>query len=116
MMGKIELPWFPKELSPNSRVNWRVKHKHFQKQKNDACFICVSEKIPHTAGAYHLRITFCPPDGRRRDLDNCLASIKGAIDGIAMACKMDDRDFQPLTIEFGEKCKGGKVVVAFNLE
>lgn len=116
MMGKIELPWFDKDLSPNSTVNWKAKHKKRQKQKNDSCFICVSEKIPYTAGSYHLKITFFPPDNRRRDLDNCLASLKGALDGIAMACKMDDRDFQPLTVQFGETCKGGKVEVEFHLE
>ena len=35
-------------------------------------------------------ITFLPPDRRRRDLDNCLASFKAGIDGLADVLGVDD--------------------------
>ncbi len=56
-----------------------------------------------------LEITFHPPDERRRDLDNCLASIKLGLDGIAEALGIDDRHFHPITIDWGEVVKGGRV-------
>ena len=63
---------------------------------------------------YSLAFTFCPPDARRRDLDNYLAHEKCRVDGIAKALGIDDSQFRPITIDWGEKVKGGKVIVEIN--
>jgi crossover junction endodeoxyribonuclease RusA len=58
----------------------------------------------------HLTIAFCPPDNRRRDLDNMLASFKHGIDAISEAIGIDDYGFG-FTIMRGEPVKGGCVRV-----
>ena len=56
----------------------------------------------------HLAITFHPPDKRKRDLDNMLASIKSGLDGIADAIEVDDFHWV-LTIKRAEPVKGGAI-------
>lgn len=46
-----------------------------------------------TAPRVKLAIEFLPPDRRRRDADNLLASCKGLLDGIADALAIDDSKF-----------------------
>lgn len=58
----------------------------------------------------HLSIRFCPPDRRRRDLDNMFASFKHGIDAVAEAIGIDDYGFA-FTIVRGEPVKGGRVEV-----
>jgi crossover junction endodeoxyribonuclease RusA len=49
-------------------------------------------------GHYALKLTYFQKDKRHRDLDNLLAASKAHIDGIAKALKIDDKQFQPITI------------------
>lgn len=56
----------------------------------------------------HLAIEFCPPDNRRRDLDNMLASCKACLDGLSDALGVDDSQWT-LTLLRGPKAKGGAV-------
>ena len=58
-----------------------------------------------------LTLTFCPPDKRRRDRDNLLASMKSDLDGVAQALGLDDQYFDPITLQRGEPVKGGCVLV-----
>lgn len=62
-------------------------------------------------GALALSLTFCPPDKRRRDLDNLLAAMKPDFDGVSQALGVDDQLFEPLTLRRGEPVKGGRVVL-----
>jgi crossover junction endodeoxyribonuclease RusA len=55
-------------------------------------------------------MTFCPPDKRRRDRDNLIASMKAATDGIADALGTDDSKFI-VTYAMGSPVKGGSVEV-----
>lgn len=48
-----------------------------------------------------LKITFVQSDKRHRDLDNLLAAIKAKIDGISKAIGIDDKYFEPITINRG---------------
>jgi crossover junction endodeoxyribonuclease RusA len=56
-------------------------------------------------------LTFCPPDGRARDLDNLLAAAKHSLDGVAAALAMDDREFEPVTLQRGDRRTHGALVV-----
>lgn len=58
----------------------------------------------------HLRICFHPPDKRRRDLDNMLASIKSGLDGISDAIGVDDSQWS-LSLSRGEPVPGGAVAI-----
>ena len=60
-------------------------------------------------------LTFVPPDRRRRDLDNLLASMKSGLDGLADAMGIDDSHWK-LAIEMSpETVKGGAVLVTVEL-
>lgn len=57
-----------------------------------------------------LVVTFYPPDNRRRDTDNMLASIKVGLDGIAAASGVDDRGWT-FDLRRGHVVRGGLVTV-----
>ena len=105
---EIILPWPDKILSPNDRSHWVKKAKAKAKAKHDAYYLA-GQKPP--GESFHLLITFCPPDNRSRDIDNCLASCKAALDGIAERWGVNDKLFSPITICFGPVMKGGAVKI-----
>lgn len=91
----VELPWPPKELSPNARVHWSKKSKA-AKSYRAACrylFLQANVATPETTGRLHLWLSFFPPDRRHRDDDNMIAAFKSGRDGIADALGIDDRRF-----------------------
>jgi crossover junction endodeoxyribonuclease RusA len=105
-MKIINLPWPPKELSPNSTLHWAKKAK-YKKMYRETCWVLALEsKVKvDTLGKIPITITFYPPDKRHRDADNMVASIKAGLDGIADALKVNDRQFLP-TFIFSEEVKG----------
>lgn len=117
----IVLPWPDKRLSPNARLHWRSKVGPKQSAKRIAAWTTTA-----TPGFYETRaalrqdesrtpikVTFYPPDARRRDDDNMVGSFKTARDGIADAFGIDDRRFQP-EYHFAAPQKPGRVVVEIN--
>ena len=68
------------------------------------------EWCPPRDGKLHLSVTFCPPDKKRRDLDNMLASIKSGLDGISQATGCDD-SLWSFTIAKADPVTGGKVSI-----
>ena len=60
-----------------------------------------------------IRLLFSPPDKRRRDVDNMLASMKASLDGIALAIGCDDVEFCPVILDRAPPVKGGSVLVEF---
>lgn len=111
MTFTIRLPWPPAVLNPNSRVHWHVKAKAAAAHKSDCRYLCQGQDIRALGwDRAAVRLTFCPPDRRRRDRDNMLASCKALIDAVAAAAGIDDSRFE-LTIAVGEPVKHGCVVV-----
>jgi crossover junction endodeoxyribonuclease RusA len=109
----IVLPWPHKDLSPNSRKHRMAVAPLRKAARACAAWECKGAKMnfAHLAETgLHLRITFNPPDRRRRDLDNMLASIKSHLDGVADVIGVDDSKWG-LTLCRGEVVKGGAVVV-----
>lgn len=114
MTTTVTLAWPGRELSPNSRVHWATKAKAVRAARSDT-FWTVKEQLPapqRWAGAV-LAFTFLPPDRQRRDLDNLIASVKHAQDGIADALGCDDSRFT-CTYSIGPVTKGGAVSVAIS--
>jgi crossover junction endodeoxyribonuclease RusA len=123
-MTRITLPWPAKELSPNARGHWakmaRFKkgareHAHWVAKKEGWWTVGENYYIDSKTGHYEvsplvITITFCPPDNRRRDLDNAIASFKSAQDGIADALGIDDSRWS-VSYAWGDVVKGGRVVV-----
>lgn len=90
----VTLPWPPRELSPNGRAHWGAKARA-AKQYRTACWALAKEakvQIPD-GDQIHLWIDFYPPSRRKRDADNCLASIKNGLDGLADALGVNDSRF-----------------------
>jgi crossover junction endodeoxyribonuclease RusA len=119
-MTRIELPWPAKELNPNRR-GWGkgAMHRHARLAKGakelahwTACAGGWTGYEP-TEEALQITVTFHPPDRRRRDLDNLLASFKSSLDGIALALDIDDSRWTPIPRR-GDVVKGGRVVVELN--
>ena len=58
------------------------------------------------------KFTFHPPDKRKRDVDNVIASLKALIDGLADAWGIDDSEFLiTYPRKFAEPVKGGKIII-----
>jgi crossover junction endodeoxyribonuclease RusA len=115
----IVLPWPDKRLSPNARVHWAAKSALTKKARADAAVTVLeaagarlSAIRAGLAGEHpiHLRLRFHEPDRRGRDADNIMASLKGAIDGIADALQVNDRRFAT-SYSFGVPGKPGRVEV-----
>ncbi len=110
MGNTVKLPWPDKKLAPNSRTDRRHTGE-IRKRYRGACWaLCKAAKLDYSLT--HLDITFHPPDGRRRDLDNMLAAMKYGLDGMALALGVDDYHWS-LSIRRGDKdpAKLGFIVV-----
>ena len=105
----IRLPWPPTCLSPNARKDRRANTKTRNGYKT-AAFYATKEVGAQVAEDAHLAVQFYPPDNRRRDLDNMLATIKAGLDGIALAAGVDDYGWS-LSIQRGPKVEGGAVLI-----
>jgi crossover junction endodeoxyribonuclease RusA len=112
---KVELDFPAPELFPNRSKgkHWATLHKH-KTAARDAAFVKTIRLGPPptfiTAELY-LIITFEMPDKRHRDVDNCLAAAKSALDGVAIALRVDDSRFNPLIIFRKPGQKPGKMIV-----
>ncbi len=107
----VVLPWPSPKLSPNARIHWAARAKYVKAARLHS-FAATRAVFGRKPGwdAAKLDIEFCPPDRRRRDRDNLIASMKAATDGIADALGIDDSKFIP-TYRIGEPIKGGAVRV-----
>lgn len=110
-MHNVELPWPPKELMPNwsSGRHWAALSRKKQDYREICRLLCL--KLPKMHGRVAVKLIFHPPDARHRDLDNLHSACKYLLDGLATAVGVDDRNFRPVTLDFGEIKKGGAVWV-----
>lgn len=110
---KLEMPH--KHLSPNSRCHWAQKSKAKKAQRKWACRLIMSDfyegspcRAPWKTANVQIAVT--PPDRRRRDKDNLLASLKAAFDGAQDAGLIADDSgltYLPITIEAPDKANAG---------
>lgn len=101
----LTLPWYSKELNPNSSAHYHVKAKHKAIYKELCFWLTKESKIP-TGDYKELHIVFYKPNRRHMDLDNMLASIKSGLDGMCLALEIDDRCFKKITIEISKDIGG----------
>ena len=106
----ITFPWPPKVLNPNSRSHWAVKAKAVKQYRDSCVWIAKGVHMLRPDGPAILSLTFCPPDKRRRDDDNCISSFKAGRDGIAEALGIDDSQLS-LLVTMGKPVNGGAVIV-----
>jgi crossover junction endodeoxyribonuclease RusA len=112
MKYKVTLPFPKKELNPNARLHYMALAKA-KKAFRETCFWRAKEspgiKLPDT-GNLKLTVTFYPPNKRKRDRDNLLASMKSGLDGVADALGLNDSRFEPLVISMSGETKNCVVV------
>lgn len=107
----IQLPYPPGILNPNDRSHWAKKNRVARDYKK-ACAALLNRHKPLLKGKSRFVITAAPPDGRRRDIDNFIASTKAMLDVVSQFSGVDDRNFQiqwPKT--FLEPVMGGAVLI-----
>ena len=110
----FDFPWPHRELSPNARVDRWTKAKRVKAYRTGVAWEAKAAGVKKLdAPAAHIRITFCPPDARRRDLDNMLASIKPALDGLSDVLGMDDSRWS-LAIQRGPIVASGRVRITIS--
>ena len=101
----IDLPWPPKELSPNARVHRMARARAASTYRQDCGWATVEalggiHRCPRVTGeALELIAEFRMPDKRWRDADNLLATIKSGIDGVCDATGIDDKAFRRVTVD-----------------
>lgn len=109
-MLEIVLPYTPSKLNPNrSKSLTSVEYaREFKRYKRQA-FLLTKEAlrgkgVPDCSGLEKLPLylTFFPPDKRKRDDDNMVASFKAGRDGIAQALGVDDNLFHLEKPEIGD--------------
>ena len=104
----LDLPWPPADLNPNVRGHWADRHRATAQYRNE-CFVAAKDMInrarrikapvpsplPTPVSA---TVTFWMPNRRRRDLDNLLAAMKPAWDGLVDAGLLADDNADQLSI------------------
>ena len=95
MPNSIDLPFPPKELSPNARLHWAAKARAKKAYREDCFYTAKLQKVgPMRNELLKVHIVFFPPDKRKRDWDNMLAAAKSGLDGLADAIKVDDSQWR----------------------
>lgn len=110
-MSALELPWPPKELSPNARTHWAARSKAAAAYRRACHLLTKQSGLVAPDGRVLLVLEFVPPDRRRRDDDNCLAAFKAGRDGLAEALGVDDSRFVTEFRLADEPVEGGAVRV-----
>lgn len=110
-MTKIFFPWLDSRLSPNKRIDRRALIGAKREAKDLATLLTFESKLVLLETDLQIKITFCPPDKRRRDLDNLYATFKAYQDGIFEALRLDDCLIDRVILQRGELVKNGCVVV-----
>ena len=115
MEYEIKMPWYSKELSPNTRVHWSVESRAKRQHKELAKIYTMNAKVKFDKdkSRVFLNITYCPPSRRRMDLDNCLASSKAYIDGISEALSIDDSRFS-IQMQMSDEIYDGSIRVVIS--
>lgn len=108
-LAVLTIPWVDARLSPNARKHWRVKSEAVSEARQYARITAAVLCGDYTPKDCCLNVNIAPPDKRRRDVDNVLASLKPTIDGMADALGIDDNTITKIVIVKNPPVKGGKV-------
>lgn len=109
----LMLDWPVPALWPNAREHFRTVADARSAQRSAAMWAAMSgnwQRKTLPEGVVLLDLHFCPPTRRSFDLDNALAAMKAALDGLSAVLRVDDRWFSP-RLHRGDVRKGGGVVV-----
>lgn len=113
----LTLPWPNPKLMPNRKNgrHWASTQAEKEQARGDG-FLAAKEALAldsvNRSELLPLKLTFVAPDNRGRDIDNLLASMKPALDGIALGLGINDKQFRPITLDSAmDSEKKGFVIV-----
>lgn len=109
----LTLPYPPSKLNPNRRQHFMALANAKKAYRRECGFEALAQGLGKVKrDALGMRITFHPPDKRRRDRDNAIAAFKAGQDAISDVTGVDDSHFAvTYTAGFGEPVPGGCVKV-----
>ena len=106
---------FPdKVLWPNGRpAHWAEKARAVKSARQSAwaAALAADVKSLRAGHGYDIAVTVHPKTRNAIDRDNCVASLKSYLDGLADALGVDDRTFNTPSVTFGEPVKGGRMIL-----
>ena len=109
MAFEVVLPWPSRALSPNARGHWSQRSRAAKAYRMQCFLFAKKAGLVAPAGRILLQLEFLPPNARRRDDDNLLASFKAGRDGLADALGIDDSLFVS-QVQIGEVHRPGGAV------
>ena len=119
-MLRIKLPYPDRALNPNVRRVWQASLKPKREARDTGYYAAIEAAAG--CGQWHqrllfdtdkplrLRIAVYPPDNRKRDLDNIVASLKPYQDGVFDYLGLDDSQITHKEVVMRRSCPGGKVI------
>jgi crossover junction endodeoxyribonuclease RusA len=116
-MKKITLPWPPSKTSSNgSQGDFRGKASAAKGYKATCAKECIAQNVRPFKSVKHgerlpVKITYHPPTEGRVDWDNISNRAKQGFDAVSDAIGIDDGRWWPVTLDRGEKVKGGCIVI-----
>lgn len=115
-IARVTLPWPSTDTSPNGQHGHWAKKAAAAKEYRMACWAACKAAGLRTIEADRVDVTivFCPPSRRKMDLDNALARVKRGLDAVAEVIGVDDSQWRSMTLERGDPCKDGAVMVYIN--
>ena len=118
-MIKLTLPFPDAKLNPNNSkgTHWASTAKTRQAARIEAFALTLKAagRGHRLTGDIPLSIVFVQPDKRHRDRDNLLAALKPSLDGVADALKINDANFEPVTISRAYGAKPGEVRITIGM-
>ena len=103
---RLTLPWPDSRLLPNRKLHWALKATAARNARTTAWAIAYGADWSHQISACMARVTFYPPDKRRRDLDNLLRACKPYWDGMVDAgLLVDDSCIKEISVRMGDPDK-----------
>jgi Holliday junction resolvase RusA-like endonuclease len=115
---RIRLPWPSRHLSPNARLHWAQRHKAVKAARAEAFVLAKQALADHQwqpprelSRPITFTVSLLPPaNGRRRDFDNAIASLKPLLDGLADAMAVNDHLFRPVFRMANAEGRGAVIV------
>lgn len=113
----FSLPFPDKPLWPNGRAHWGAKSRAVKQHRGWAFVAAKAAGVTKADPTARVSIAIIvqPKTANRPDRDNCVASAKSYLDGIADALGVDDRNFDTPSITFAEPIKGGQMTVSLTI-
>ena len=109
-MVEVELPYPPSINHYWRRVGYRTLiSREGRRFRQRVLTILAALGVEPLTGRLAVQVEVFPPDGRRRDLDNCLKSLFDVLEH--GGAYYDDSQIVKLAIEKREPVEGGKTVV-----